>query len=313
MNIPQYYRRFHFQSYYLLECLMYHLPHFDIYLLLHSFMRFAVAIWIHIDFFVQVLYHEYLIGIHKSPVFDISAQVSTYSQATMGNQVISSDLYLMQMAAAHLRPDILITATLLKFRISKYLALTQISYKGSGKISSNSTISSESLQLEIFLAHILFIASIRTHFERNISDLIKQEVSTLLCINDRPHSGLLELLPEKFLKATSKTTNVRKIIKKLSIPLPATITAAGECRNGRRRPKNRVWKVYYDPLHVLLRAPHRCLYQSAEHRYKVILLPRVNLSINKIQLSYCVDTYIAVTYKALPIIKLTPEDARSKS
>ncbi|KAF2351779.1 hypothetical protein FHG87_017468 [Trinorchestia longiramus] len=97
-------------------------------------------------------------------------------------------------------------------------------------------------------------------------------------MGDRPHSSLLELMPEKLLRTSKEKVSIRKLIKKLSIALPATITAAGVCRNGLYRPKTRVWKKYYDPLHVLLRATPRRQYQDAEHRYHEYLLSKKMVS-----------------------------------
>ncbi|XP_047739430.1 E3 ubiquitin-protein ligase Ubr3, partial [Hyalella azteca] len=61
---------------------------------------------------VQLIYQETLIGLHKSPLFDIPNQVSAFIHITMGHITICTDLYILQLAAAHLRPQAVVMATL---------------------------------------------------------------------------------------------------------------------------------------------------------------------------------------------------------
>lgn len=62
----------------------------------------------------QLLYHETMMGLWRSPIYDVPKQVTSYCLCTMGHNLICSDIYLMQMIAAHLRPEALIMTTLHK-------------------------------------------------------------------------------------------------------------------------------------------------------------------------------------------------------
>lgn len=63
---------------------------------------------------LQILYHQTMAGLWKCPAFDLETQAITYVKTNMGQLFICSDLYLMQVVAAHMRPEATLVPALLK-------------------------------------------------------------------------------------------------------------------------------------------------------------------------------------------------------
>ena len=58
------------------------------------------------------------------------------------------------------------------------------------------------------------------------------------------------------------------IALQLTIVMPPRISSTGKCYQGMCRPKTRVWKKYYDALHVMLKSQSRKHCLDAENRFR---------------------------------------------
>ncbi|KFM58297.1 E3 ubiquitin-protein ligase UBR3, partial [Stegodyphus mimosarum] len=89
---------------------------------------------------------------------------------------------------------------------------------------------------------------------------------SLLCMSDRTHSQLMDLLPDKC-GATSQNKDFESILNKVADYKAPNFEAGGTMLQGMFVPKPQIWEEEYDPIHVLLRAVHRREYQSSLDRY----------------------------------------------
>lgn len=94
------------------------------------------------------------------------------------------------------------------------------------------------------------------------------EISALLTTSDKTHSQLLELMPERSGNPYAK--NFEKYLKLLS-SYRAPPVGSENLEQGLFIPLPVVWNIYYDPLHVLLRAVHRRDFQNSLDRFSAFV------------------------------------------
>lgn len=83
---------------------------------------------------------------------------------------------------------------------------------------------------------------------------------TLLCMGDKTHSQLIELMPERC--GSGQNSDFDDLLTEI-----ADYTAPSKMRQGMYRPKPHVWEELYDPIHVLLRAVQRKDFQTSMDRF----------------------------------------------
>lgn len=110
----------------------------------------------------------------------------------------------------------------------------------------------------------------KTHFfvVSGLSDLglNRLEMITLLCMSDKTHSQLMEMLPERC-GTTSQSRDFEALLAEVADYKAQTLEASGNMQQGMYVPKAQVWEKQYDPVHVLLRAVHRREIQTSMDRY----------------------------------------------
>ncbi|GFV07299.1 e3 ubiquitin-protein ligase UBR3 [Trichonephila clavipes] len=107
--------------------------------------------------------------------------------------------------------------------------------------------------------------------------VIRQEMVSLLCMNDRTHSQLMDLIPDKC-GETSQNRNFESILNQVAVYKAPNFEANGAMMQGTYVPKPEIWEEEYDPIHVLLRAVHRREYQASLDRFSQYLRQNNKLS-----------------------------------
>ena len=89
---------------------------------------------------------------------------------------------------------------------------------------------------------------------------------TLLCMSDRTHSQLMDLMPEKC-GLTGQAKDFEPTLKQVADYKAPNFEAGGAMQQGMYVPKGFIWETGYDPLYVALRAMHRKDFQQSMDRY----------------------------------------------
>jgi E3 ubiquitin-protein ligase UBR3 len=89
---------------------------------------------------------------------------------------------------------------------------------------------------------------------------------SLLCVNDRTHSQLMDLMPEKCGLA-GQTKDFEPTLTLIADYKAPNFEAGGGMQQGMYVPKAHVWENDFSPIYTLLRAVHRRDFQSAMDRY----------------------------------------------
>lgn len=97
------------------------------------------------------------------------------------------------------------------------------------------------------------------------TELNRLEMITLLCMGDKTHSQLMELMPERC--GTSQSRDFEALLAEVADYKAPALEATGNMQQGMYVPKAEVWEKQYDPIHVLLRAVHRRDFQTSMDRY----------------------------------------------
>lgn len=119
--------------------------------------------------------------------------------------------------------------------------------------------------LESFLTFLATLISVRTNLGLTETELNRLEMVTLLCMSDKTHSQLMELMPERC--GTSQSRDFESLLAEVADYRAPALEASGNMQQGMYVPKSRVWEKQYDPIHVLLRAVHRRDFQTSMDRY----------------------------------------------
>nr|CAD7197122.1 unnamed protein product [Timema douglasi] len=229
----------------------------------------------------------------------IKGQAMTYIQCNFCNSMVDADLYLLQVCATQIAPEIFLTTVLDKFHVSDWMSLA--SY-GTGATFLDGE--HDTPMLESCLTFLATLINIRTNLGMNDASLSRLEMVTLLCMGDKTHSQLIELMPERCGSAQSRdfeavlaedveispntleddetfhgfdvnddpmldignSTAEDGEIEVADYKAP-NLEASGNMQQGMYVPKSTVWEELYDPIHVLLRAVHRRDFQTSMDRF----------------------------------------------
>ena len=99
------------------------------------------------------------------------------------------------------------------------------------------------------------------------TELTRMEMVTLLCMADRTHSQLMEMMPERCGFA-EQAKGFEAMLKEVAeYRAPNFEVGGGSMQQGMYVPKVSVWERDYDPIYVLLRAMYRRDFQASMDRY----------------------------------------------
>uniref|UniRef100_A0A803SLR3 E3 ubiquitin-protein ligase n=1 Tax=Anolis carolinensis TaxID=28377 RepID=A0A803SLR3_ANOCA len=180
----------------------------------------------------------------------IKGQAMTYVQSHFCNSMIDPDIYLLQVCASRLDPDYFISSVFERFKVVDLLTMASQHQ--------NTVLDSEHERsmLEGALTFLVILLSLRLHLGMTDDEILRAEMVAQLCMNDRTHSSLLDLI----------SLNLR-IAAACSFFLRLHITL--DFKNGLVIPP--IWDKEFDPVMVILRTVYRRDVQSAMDRYTAFL------------------------------------------
>lgn len=208
---------------------------------------------------VQVAFYEILCGMWVRNGLQIKGQAMTYIQCNFCNSMVDADLYLLQVCATELPPETFLYTVLEKFHVMDWMSLAPYA--------ANSFLESEHdmPMLESCLTFLASLMDIRTNLGMSDASLSQLEMVTLLCMGDKTHSQLIELMPERC--GTAQSRDFESVLSEVADYRAPNLEASGNMQQGMYVPKSKVWEEMYDPIHVLLRAVHRRDFQTSMDRF----------------------------------------------
>uniref|UniRef100_A0A6P4F644 E3 ubiquitin-protein ligase n=1 Tax=Drosophila rhopaloa TaxID=1041015 RepID=A0A6P4F644_DRORH len=204
---------------------------------------------------VQSFFYEILAGKWVRNGLQIKGQAMTYIQANFCNSMADMDLFFLQICATNLPQYFFLQNTIELFDVGLWLETAPLKQPQKAEQSS---------MLEGFLTFLATLVTSRTNLGNDEATQCIIEISALLATENKTHSQLLELMPER--SGNVHTKNFETFLKKLSV-YKAPSSGSENLEQGLFTPIDEVWEKHYDPLHVLLRAVHRRDFQSSLDRF----------------------------------------------
>ncbi|XP_055005615.1 E3 ubiquitin-protein ligase ubr3 isoform X1 [Boleophthalmus pectinirostris] len=198
----------------------------------------------------------------------IKGQAMTYVQSHFCNSMIDPDIYLLQVCASRLDPDYFISSVFERFKVVDLLTMASQHQ--------NAVLDSEQERpmLEGALTFLVILTSLRIHLGMSDDEILRAEMVSQLCMNDRTHSALLDLIPEN---PNPKSGNVsgacsfEEMLSAVADFKAPVFEPGGSMQQGMYTPKAEVWEKEFDPIMVVLRTVYRRDVQSAMDRYAAFL------------------------------------------
>lgn len=198
----------------------------------------------------------------------IKGQAMTYVQSHFCNSMIDPDIFLLQVCASRLDPDYFISSIFERFKVVDLL--TMASQHQSNVLDAEY----ERPMLEGALTFLVILLSLRIHLGMTDDEILRAEMIAQLCMNDRTHSSLLDLIPENpnpksgIMPGCLSFESVLSSVADFKAPV---FEPGGSMQQGMYTPKADVWDREFDPIMVILRTVYRRDVQSAMDRYTAFL------------------------------------------
>ncbi|XP_043343694.1 E3 ubiquitin-protein ligase UBR3 [Cervus canadensis] len=198
----------------------------------------------------------------------IKGQAMTYVQSHFCNSMIDPDIYLLQVCASRLDPDYFISSVFERFKVVDLLTMASQHQ--------NTVLDAEHERsmLEGALTFLVILLSLRLHLGMSDDEILRAEMVAQLCMNDRTHSSLLDLIPENpnpksgIIPGSYSFESVLSAVADFKAPV---FEPGGSMQQGMYTPKAEVWDHEFDPVMVILRTVYRRDVQSAMDRYTAFL------------------------------------------
>uniref|UniRef100_A0A8C3ATV7 E3 ubiquitin-protein ligase n=1 Tax=Cyclopterus lumpus TaxID=8103 RepID=A0A8C3ATV7_CYCLU len=198
----------------------------------------------------------------------IKGQAMTYVQSHFCNSMIDPDIYLLQVCASRLDPDYFISSVFERFKVVDLLTMASQHQ--------NAVLDSEQERpmLEGALTFLVILTSLRVHLGMTDDEILRGEMVSQLCMNDRTHSALLDLIPENpnpksgIVPGSCSFEDMLSAVADFKAPV---FEPGGSMQQGMYTPKAEVWEKEFDPIMVVLRTVYRRDVQSAMDRYSAFL------------------------------------------
>ncbi|KTG39809.1 hypothetical protein cypCar_00027811, partial [Cyprinus carpio] len=197
----------------------------------------------------------------------IKGQAMTYVQSHFCNSMIDPDIYLLQVCASRLDPDYFISSVFERFKVVDLLTMASQHQ--------NAVLDSEQERpmLEGALTFLVILSSLRVHLGMSDDEILRAEMVSQLCMNDRTHSSLLDLIPENpnpksgVVPGSCSFEEMLSAVADFKAPV---FEPGGSMQQGMYTPKAEVWEKEFDPIMVILRTVYRRDVQSAMDRYTAL-------------------------------------------
>ncbi|KAL6258401.1 hypothetical protein P5V15_010359 [Pogonomyrmex californicus] len=210
---------------------------------------------------ISVAFYEILNGLWVRNGLQIKGQAMTYIQCNFCNSMVDADLYLLQICATKLLPDVFLKTVIEKFHVREWMSLCLYHAPQNEYLEGEH----DTPMLESCLTFLATLVNVRTNLGLSDSDMSRLEMVTLLCMGDKTHSQLMELMPERC--GTTQNRDFESVLADVAQYRAPNLEASGNMQQGMYGPKARVWDELFDPLHVLLRAVHRRDFQVSMDRF----------------------------------------------
>ncbi|XP_015603280.1 E3 ubiquitin-protein ligase Ubr3 isoform X2 [Cephus cinctus] len=210
---------------------------------------------------VQVAFYEILHGLWVRNGLQIKGQAMTYIQCNFCNSMVDADLYLLQICATKLQPDVFLKTIIEKFHVREWMSLSHYPAPQNEYLEGEH----DTPMLESCLTFLATLVNVRTNLGLSDPETSYLEMVTLLCMGDKTHSQLMELMPERC--GTTQNRDFESVLAEVAQYRAPNLEASGNMQQGMYGPKPRVWDELFDPLHVLLRAVHRRDFQISMDRF----------------------------------------------
>ncbi|KAG5894127.1 hypothetical protein JTB14_004065 [Gonioctena quinquepunctata] len=185
----------------------------------------------------------------------------TYIQCNFCNSMVDADLYLLQICSTRIPAETFLNTVIDKFHIKEWMSLAPYHAPQNAYLEGEH----DTPMLESFLTFLATLISVRTNLGLSETALNRLEMVTLLCMGDKTHSQLMELMPERC--GTSQSRDFESLLAEAADYRAPALEASGNMQQGMYVPKPQIWENQYDPIHVLLRAVHRRDFQTSMDRY----------------------------------------------
>ncbi|ERE72018.1 E3 ubiquitin-protein ligase [Cricetulus griseus] len=194
----------------------------------------------------------------------IKGQAMTYVQSHFCNSMIDPDIYLLQVCASRLDPDYFISSVFERFKVVDLLTMASQHHN------TVLDVEHERSMLEGALTFLVILLSLRLHLGMSDDEILRAEMVAQLCMNDRTHSSLLDLISFKnvILCLCYSFESVLSAVADFKAPV---FEPGGSMQQGMYTPKAEVWDQEFDPVMVILRTVYRRDVQSAMDRYTAFL------------------------------------------
>ncbi|KAK9296366.1 hypothetical protein QLX08_009590 [Tetragonisca angustula] len=209
-----------------------------------------------------VAFYEILNGLWVRNGLQIKGQIMTYIQCNFCNSMVDADLYLLQVCATKLQPEVFLKTVVKKFHVKQEMSLCLY------RASQNEYMDGEhnTPMLESFLTFLAILVNVRTNLGLSDPEMSRLEMVTLLSMGDKTHSQLMELMPER--SGSTQNRDFESVLADVAVYRAPNLEASGNMQQGMYGPKPRlVWEELFDPLHVLLRAAQKGDFQMAMDRF----------------------------------------------
>ncbi|XP_053090023.1 E3 ubiquitin-protein ligase ubr3 isoform X2 [Pangasianodon hypophthalmus] len=198
----------------------------------------------------------------------IKGQAMTYVQSHFCNSMIDPDIFLLQVCASRLDPDYFISSVFERFKVVDLLTMASQHQ--------NAVLDAEQERpmLEGALTFLVILCSLRVHLGMTDDEILRAEMVSQLCMNDRTHSSLLDLIPENpnpksgIVPGSCSFEEMLSAVADFKAPVSEP---GGSMQQGMYTPKAEVWEKEFDPIMVILRTVYRRDVQSAMDRYSAFL------------------------------------------
>ncbi|XP_031787991.1 E3 ubiquitin-protein ligase Ubr3 isoform X1 [Nasonia vitripennis] len=210
---------------------------------------------------VQVAFYEILNNLWVRNGLQIRGQAMTYIQCNFCNSMVDADLYLLQICATKLQPDVFLSTIIEKFHVKEWMSLSRYHAPQNEYLEGEHDTS----MLESCLTFLATLVNVRTNLGLSDVEMSRLEMVTLLCMGDKTHSQLMEYMPERC--GNTQNRDFEAILVEVAHYRAPNLEASGNMQQGMYGPKPRVWDELFDPLHVLLRAVQRKDFQVSMDRF----------------------------------------------
>ncbi|XP_076675053.1 ubr3 ubiquitin ligase isoform X2 [Andrena cerasifolii] len=210
---------------------------------------------------VQVAFYEISNGLWVRNGLQIKGQAMTYIQCNFCNSMVDADLYLLQVCASKLQPGVFLKTVIEKFHIKEWMSLCLYRTPQYKYVEGEH----DTPMLESCLTFLATLVNVRTNLGLSDPEMSCLEMVTLLCMGDKTHSQLMELMPERC--GTTQNRDFESVLADIAHYRAPNLEASGNMQQGMYGPKPHVWDELFDPLHVSLRGVPRRDFQISMDRF----------------------------------------------